>query len=91
MKLLVMLLAAWRRARIVDWLLFAGFGALSLMAVRNAIFVAWIAPVILAAYLPKPRWLPPAAAAVASEHISVFLQAGAWAAKYSTGICMYFN
>src|SRR5690242_2736145 len=55
---LLALLAAWRRARPVDWLLYFGFASLSLLAVRNTIFIGLVGPVIMAAYAPKWRALP---------------------------------
>jgi tetratricopeptide (TPR) repeat protein len=54
---LIVLLLAWRRTRPVDWLLYAGFAALSLTAVRNTIFIGLAGPVLIAAYLPKRRWI----------------------------------
>src|SRR5262249_13612871 len=47
------LLWARRRVRFIDWLLFAILGTLSVTAVRNIIFMGFIGPVILAAYLPE--------------------------------------
>jgi tetratricopeptide (TPR) repeat protein len=55
---LLVLLLAHRRTRPVDWLLFLGFAALSLLAVRNTIFVGLVAPVMMATYLPKWRAVP---------------------------------
>jgi hypothetical protein len=49
----VVLVWAWRRARPSDILLFAVFGALSLMAQRNVIFIGLIAPIAIASYLPE--------------------------------------
>ncbi len=43
---------AWRRVRIVDWLLFGGFAVAALTASRNAILIGLIAPIVLASYLP---------------------------------------
>ena len=44
----------WARRRVAfrDWLLFAALGGASALALRNTIFIAFIAPVILASYLP---------------------------------------
>jgi tetratricopeptide (TPR) repeat protein len=53
---LVTLLLARRRTRPVDWLLYFGFAIISLMAIRNTIFMGLAGPVIMAAYLPK--WRP---------------------------------
>ena len=63
------MLWAWRRARVVDWLLFGAFAAAALAASRNAILIGLIAPIVMASYLPAwKRALPPStdwAAAVA--------------------------
>jgi tetratricopeptide (TPR) repeat protein len=63
---LAALVSAWRRARPADWLLYLGFAAISLMAVRNVIFLGLVAPVVMAAYAPRWRWLPPAAVLLAA-------------------------
>jgi hypothetical protein len=47
----------WRKVRIADALLFVAFGAASLMAFRNLPFVAFFAPVFLAAYTPGVKRL----------------------------------
>lgn len=47
------LLWARHRARPSDWLLFVIFGAAALMAQRNVILIALIAPVMIASYLPQ--------------------------------------
>ncbi len=49
------LILARRHARPVDWLLYSGFAAISLLAVRNTIFLGLIGPVVIATYLPKLR------------------------------------
>jgi tetratricopeptide (TPR) repeat protein len=55
---LIVLLLARRRARLVDWLLYLGFAAISLMAVRNTIFLGLVGPVVMAAYMPRWRAIP---------------------------------
>lgn len=55
---LIVMLPAFRRTRPVDWFLYLGFGAISVMAIRNTIFIGLVGPVLLAAYLPKWRALP---------------------------------
>lgn len=59
------LLWARRRTRASDWLLFAVFGAFSLMAQRNVILVGMIAPLVIASYLPEWKRAVPAFAAFA--------------------------
>ncbi len=56
-------LLLWKRRQVrpVDWLLYLGFGALSVMAVRNTILVALVGPLMLATYWPWKKALPPAA------------------------------
>jgi hypothetical protein len=49
---------ARRRVRIVDWLLFAAFAAAALNAERNVILIGFLAPVLIAAYVPWKRTLP---------------------------------
>ncbi|HXN48825.1 MAG TPA: hypothetical protein VN893_19400, partial [Bryobacteraceae bacterium] len=48
----VVLLLAWRKVRVSDWLLAAAFGAASMMAFRNILLFALLAPVLIATYLP---------------------------------------
>ena len=52
---------ARRKVRLSDVLLFAAFGSASLMAFRNIVFVAFLAPVLLATYAwpPLAAKLPP--------------------------------
>ncbi len=45
----------WRRVRPVDWMLFALFGAAAVTAERNVIFIGFLAPILIAAYVP---WRP---------------------------------
>lgn len=52
------LLWARKRARPVDWLLFAAFAAAGLTAQRNIFLVAFWAPVILVSYIPWKRAVP---------------------------------
>jgi len=49
----IVLLWARKRVRPSDWLLFVAFGAAALMAQRNIILIALIAPVAIASYLPQ--------------------------------------
>ncbi len=69
---LVAMLVAWRRTRLVDWLLYLGFAAISLLAIRNTIFLGLIGPVMMATYLPKWRILPPIAVVLAAAALLVF-------------------
>ena len=47
------LLWARRRARPADWLMFAAFATLSLMAQRNVIFMGMVAPLVVFTYLGR--------------------------------------
>jgi hypothetical protein len=54
----------WARARVrpADWLMYLVFAILSLMALRNIIFIGLIAPVVIFSYLPSyQRLIKPAA------------------------------
>ncbi len=56
----VLLVLARRRVRVVDWLLYAAFTVAGFYAFRNVLYMAIVAPVLLAAYAPsKPRRLAP--------------------------------
>jgi tetratricopeptide (TPR) repeat protein len=75
---LLALLLARRRTRPVDWLLYFGFALISLMAVRNTIFMGLVGPVLMAAGVPKSfgptgRWrlLPVIAALLATAALLV--------------------
>lgn len=57
------LLWARGKARPCDWLMFLVFGAFSLMAQRNVIFIGLISPIVIASYLPPWKRLFPALAA----------------------------
>ncbi len=46
----VAMILAWRKLRLSDLLLFAAFGAASLMAFRNVPFIAFLSPMLLASY-----------------------------------------
>jgi len=60
----IVLLWQYRRARVADWLMFAVFAGLSLMAQRNVILIGVIAPIVIMSYLPEWK-LPPMAAFIA--------------------------
>jgi hypothetical protein len=52
---------SWRRVRISDWLLFLAFAAASLTAFRNLPLMGLFAPILIAAYFPWKRAVPPIA------------------------------
>lgn len=54
----VVLLRARRKVRLSDWILFAGFAAMALMAQRNTILIGFWAPVMIATYVPWKRPVP---------------------------------
>jgi hypothetical protein len=73
----VILLIAYRRVRLADWLLFVAFAGASLTAFRNLPLLALLAPVLIAAYFPSrmktPRSLPPFAVYAAAGALAVGL------------------
>jgi hypothetical protein len=56
------LIAAWKRVRVADWLMFGIFAAMAYMAFRNVIFLALVSPIVIATYLPKWKFAFPRAA-----------------------------
>ena len=70
------LLLAWKRVRPADWLLFAAFAVAALMAFRNQMLIALLAPVVIAAYFPWKRALPAAAWWAAAALLAAGLVAG---------------
>lgn len=52
------LLLAWRKVRVSDWLLFLVFAAASLSAFRNIILTGILAPILIAAWLPRKFRFP---------------------------------
>jgi tetratricopeptide (TPR) repeat protein len=52
---LLALVIAHRKARLSDWLLYVFFGAISLTAVRNTVFMGLVGPILIATYAPR-RW-----------------------------------
>ena len=58
---LAAMIRARRTVRVADWLLLGAFAAAAFTAERNTIFIAFFAPVFLAAYLPWKCPLPAAA------------------------------
>jgi hypothetical protein len=58
---LVILVAARRRVRPSDWMLFALFAAGTMMAERNLLLIGIAGPILIATYFPWSRTLPRAA------------------------------
>ncbi len=54
----LVLLLAWRKVRLNDWILAVAFGGAALTAFRNVLLFALLAPVLIAAYFPVRRRLP---------------------------------
>src|SRR6185312_11619544 len=52
------MLMAGKRVRVVDWLLFLGFGFAAIWAVRNVMLFGIVAPFLIATYIPWKRALP---------------------------------
>jgi hypothetical protein len=55
---IVVMLFAWRRVGVADWLLFLAFAFASLWAVRNVMLFGIVAPFLIATYVPWKRALP---------------------------------
>jgi len=72
----------WKRVKRADWLLFAAFAAAGLMAFRNIVLVAWLAPVMIAAYWPWRRPLPAIAGPLAAAGLVAALAAGVWQGRF---------
>jgi hypothetical protein len=61
----LLMLWAWRRVRLVDWILFTAFAAAAFTAQRNTILVGLMAPIVIVSYLPWERaWKRPLPAIV---------------------------
>jgi len=69
------LMAAWRRVRPADGLLFLAFAGAALTAFRNEMLVGLLAPILIASYFPWKRRLPVLAAYAAAAALTV---AAAW-------------
>jgi hypothetical protein len=54
----IVMLLAWRRVRIVDWILFTAFVAAAFSAQRNTIFVGVIAPIAIVSYMLPVSYSP---------------------------------
>ena len=50
----VVLILNWRKVRLAHWFLYAAFAGASLLAFRNILLIAFLAPVLIAAYF-RPR------------------------------------
>src|ERR1700722_13820954 len=76
------MLAARKRVRIADWLLFAAFAAAALSAQRNVFLIGFWAPVVIASYLPLRRTVPViaqfAAAALVLAGLAIGLARGSF-------------
>lgn len=69
---LLVLILARRKAPLSDWFLYVAFAAISLLAVRNTIFLGLIGPILIASYLPKPRFTAPVALALGTVGLIAF-------------------
>jgi len=54
----LLMLWAWRRVRLADWILFPAFALAAFSAQRNTILVGLIAPIVIVTYFPWKRALP---------------------------------
>jgi hypothetical protein len=55
---IIVMVLAWRRVRLVDWMLFLAFAFGAVWAVRNVMLFGIVAPFLIAAYFPWKRALP---------------------------------
>ncbi len=76
------LIAARRRVRMSDWLLFLLFAAASLLAFRNILFTAFLAPILIASYFPWQRRLPASAAPAVCLLLAALLGAGIFRGRF---------
>ena len=76
------LIYSWRRVRWSDWALFAAFATASLLAFRNTPLMAFLAPVLIAAYFPFPLRLPRFAAWFVPVLLALALAAGLRAGSF---------
>jgi hypothetical protein len=74
----IVMLWAWRRVRIVDWILFTAFVAAAFSAQRNTILVGLIAPIVIVSYIPWNRALPALVPFAASLLLIVGAMATSW-------------
>ena len=74
----ILMLWAWRRVRVVDWILFAALVAAAFSAQRNTILVGLIAPIVIVTYLPWKRVLPPLVPFAASVALIGTAMATSW-------------
>jgi hypothetical protein len=74
----LLMLWAWRRVRLVDWLLFTAFAAAAFSAQRNTILMGVAAPVVIVTYFPWKRALPPAVPFAASLVLIGGAAAASW-------------
>jgi hypothetical protein len=66
------LILSWRKVRLAHWLLFAAFAGASLMAFRNIPLIGFLAPILIAAYLPLPAKVPAVLACASLGLAAVF-------------------
>ncbi len=67
---------SWRRVALRDGLLFLAFGAASLLAYRNLTLTAFLAPILIVAYLPRRPALPSITGPLLALLLSAGLAAG---------------
>ncbi|HEX3747249.1 MAG TPA: hypothetical protein VHW09_25105 [Bryobacteraceae bacterium] len=73
---------AWRRVRVVDWILLAAFLAAAFSAQRNTILVGLIAPVAIVSYFPWKRALGPLVPFAASLVLIGGAMAASWGSAF---------
>jgi hypothetical protein len=78
----ILMLWAWKRVRMVDWILFAAVVAAAFSAQRNTILVGLIAPIVIVTYLPWKRVFPPFAPFAASVLLIGAAMATSWSIAF---------
>jgi hypothetical protein len=82
----------WRKVRIADWLLFAAFGAAALSAERNTVLAGFVAPILIATYVPWKRWAVMARPLPRWVHaVAVVIAAAGLSAEIAQGASFQFH
>jgi hypothetical protein len=72
---------AWKRVRVVDWLLFTAFSLAAFAAYRNVVLIGLFTPILIVSYMPagkrrSPAWLQYSAVAVVVAGLAAGIAGG---------------